>query len=223
MNNELTKAKHKLMILEKQNDVMKQMKESIKNELRSVNQKIKENTVLNQYLNEDNDSKDNFIDQIFEQIRILKELKIENKIKDERVRSSIIEFFKEEKDDKEQMISGIEKLETFLNDVKSQIQKLHIPNSLKLVKKNINIEQLQNHNQQLEDLEHQNYQNKFENNSLNNSTTNIRRLSNYKSSTNFFEQKERNTVDPNFRFNHNDLKDLENQEIMNQHLYRNQK
>lgn len=185
---ELSKSKQTLLLLEKDNKMLTKLKESMKKDISSINKKIEENKVLNKFLLENNDSKEDLFDKILEQIKTLRELKIEEKIKNERVKTNITEFLTQEKCDKSEMIKDVESLETFLDDVKNQIQKLHVPNIVKLVNKNIDLNALQHHNEQLSDMEHHlvNQQHNMQNRSM----MRMKRSSQYNSTGNLVKFKD---------------------------------
>lgn len=187
---DLSKARQTLLLLEKDNKMLKQLKDSIKKDLSYINEKIEDNKVYNKFLLENNESKEDLFDKILDQIKILRELKIEEKIKNERVKTNVIEFLTQEKEHKSDMIKDVESLESFLDNTKNQIQKLHIPNILKLVHKNVDIDALKKHNENLDGLEEQEINQRQD--VLNRSMMSLKRSSQYNSTGNLLKFKENN-------------------------------
>lgn len=183
----LARAKQQLIRIEQDNAVLKETRENMKAELLRVESKIKENEILNKYLMEDHNSQESLLDKILDQIKVLRELKIEDKIKNERVKNSIIEFLNEEKKNKSDNIQQIEELEEFLSKVKNQIQLLKTPNLENLIKTKINLEMMTKHNSDLEKFEKLQKDIKELNESKKQTPNmhNMRRSTNYNSTGNF--------------------------------------
>jgi hypothetical protein len=168
--------------------MLSSLKETIRKDISLTNKKIEENTEFNKILLENNNSKEDLFDKILEQIKILRELKIEEKIKNERVQTNITEFLTQEKSDKNSLIKDVESLETFLNEVKSQIQKLHVPNIVKLVHKNVDLQAIQHHNEQMTNLEERGFNQQPTMN--NRSMMSLKRSSQYNSTSNLIKNKD---------------------------------
>jgi hypothetical protein len=149
----LAQAKNKLMMIEKENDVMRDLRKELKTELIKVNAKINESEILNRFLLENNSSRDELFDKILSQIKNLKELKIENQQKNDKVKNSIIEFLTEEQKDKDLLVEQSKEMKEFLDKIKEQIDLLKVPNFENLVKNKLDLSKLKNHNQDLQNLE----------------------------------------------------------------------
>jgi hypothetical protein len=149
----LAQAKNKLMMIEKENDVMRELRKELKTELIKVNAKINEGEILNRFLLENNSSRDELFEKILSQIKTLRELKIDMQKKDEKVKNSIIGFLTEEHKDKELLVEQSKEMKEFLEKIQEQIHLLKVPNFENLIKNKLNLAKLQDHNNNLQNLE----------------------------------------------------------------------
>lgn len=187
----IAQAKSKLMMLEKENDVLSELRKELKTELIKINSKINESEILNKFLLENNSSKDELFDKILEQIKLLKELKLDGQKKDENVKNTIIEFLTEEQKEKGQLVEQSNEMKEFLFKIKEQINNLKVPNFENLIKNKIDLEKLITHNKQLNELQKKNDKiPKTQNDNGNIQNPNfLRRSVNYSSTGNYFFKK----------------------------------
>ena len=149
----LAQAKNKLMMIEKENNAMRELRKELKTELIKINAKINESQILNRFLLENNNSRDELFDKILSQIKTLRELKIESQNKNEKVKNKIIEFLTEEQKDKGLLVEQSKEMKEFLDQIKEQIDLLKVPNFENLVKNKLNLSKIQDHNENLKNLE----------------------------------------------------------------------
>lgn len=149
----LAQAKSKLMMIEKENETLRTVRKEIKIELAKVNAKINESEVLNKFLLENHQSREELFDQVSNQIKILRELKSEKNEKQTKVNNAVVEFLMQEQKDKEQIVQQSRELEDFLNKVKVQIGQLEVPNFENLVRNKVDLAQLEDHNEQQRKLQ----------------------------------------------------------------------
>lgn len=180
----LAQAKSKLIMIEKENDVLSELRKDLKTELIKINAKINESEILNKFLLENNSSKEDLFDKILDQIKVLRQLKLEGKKKNEKVKNSIIEFLTDEQKEKGLLVEQGVEMKEFLIKIKEQIKALNVPNFDNLVKNKIDLEKLINHNKELNELEQLNEKMESSNKNQNSDSKNInflRRSVNYSS------------------------------------------
>lgn len=149
----LAQAKSKLMMIEKENEALKTVRKEIKTELIKVNAKINESEVLNKFLLENQQSREELFECVTDQIRTLRELKLEKNEKKKQIENAVIEFLMQEQKDKELLIQQSREMEAFLDKVKAQIGQLEVPNFENLARNKLDLDRLEEHNTQLRKLD----------------------------------------------------------------------
>lgn len=145
-------SKQKLVLMEKENDLLRELRNELYEELMKVNSKVKEAEVLNKYLLENCDSREELFGKILGQVKLLMEMKAENGKKNEKATQEVMEFLMKEQKDKELQVEQAKEMTEFLEKVKEQIDLLKVPNFENLIKNKVDLELLKIHNQELSNL-----------------------------------------------------------------------
>ena len=148
----LAQAKSKLALLDKENEVLQEVRKDLKAELMKVNAKINESELLNKFLLENYDSRNELFDKIEGQIKVLRDMRTANRAKAEDLNTQVVRYLTEDQKEKELFVEQSLEVKDFLEQVKRQIGKLQVPNFENLVKKNIDLEKVTQHNKDLEKL-----------------------------------------------------------------------
>lgn len=144
----LSRAKHRLNLLESENASLKKLKVDLSEELSLIQEKVKESEILNKFLLEDH-SKESLMDSVLGQIKSLRELKMEDKIKSERFKADLEDFLKKQTDERQVLADQGERLEGYLLKAKGQIRDLKVPDFEKMVKRHVDVQQIERHNRDL--------------------------------------------------------------------------
>jgi chromosome segregation ATPase len=180
----LAQAKNKLTLIDKENDVLREVRKDLKSELIKVNAKINESEILNKFLLENNSSRDELFEKIISQIKSLKQMKTKNQEKTEKLNGQIIEYLTEDQKEKELLGEQTNEIKDFLDEVKRQIKKLKLPNFENLVTKNIDLDKIKTHNEEIEKINEMQQNDPSQSQSKNLSL--MRRSGNYNSTGNFY-------------------------------------
>ena len=148
----LAQAKSKLALLDKENEVLQEVRKDLKAELMKVNAKINESELLNKFLLENQGSRNALFDKIEGQIKVLRDMRTANRAKAEDLNTQVVRYLTEDQKEKELFVEQSLEVKDFLEQVKRQIGKLQVPNFENLVKKNIDLEKVTQHNKDLEKL-----------------------------------------------------------------------
>ena len=148
----LAQAKSKLALLDKENEVLQEVRKDLKAELMKVNAKINESELLNKFLLENYGSRNELFDKIEGQIKVLRDMRTANRAKAEDLNTQVVRYLTEDQKEKELFVEQSLEVKDFLEQVKRQIGKLQVPNFENLVKKNIDLEKVTQHNKDLEKL-----------------------------------------------------------------------
>lgn len=148
----LAQAKSKLALLDKENEVLQEVRKDLKAELMKVNAKINESELLNKFLLENQGSRNELFDKIEGQIKVLRDMRTANRAKAEDLNTQVVRYLTEDQKEKELFVEQSLEVKDFLEQVKRQIGKLQVPNFENLVKKNIDLEKVTQHNKDLEKL-----------------------------------------------------------------------
>lgn len=148
ISSRLSRAKHRLNLLESENASLKKLKIDLADELNLVQEKVKESEILNKFLLEDH-SKESLMDSVLGQIKSLRELKMEDKIKSERFKADLEDFLKKQTDERQVLAEQGKRLEGYLLEAKGQIRDLKVPDFEKMVKRHVDVKQIERHNRDL--------------------------------------------------------------------------
>lgn len=149
----LAHAKSKLGLIERENEALRSLRKELKAELIVVNGKINESEILNKFLLENHQNREELFDKVLAQIKTLRELKAQRSKRDSHTKDAVVEFLTEEQKNKELLLEQSREMQEFLEKVKEQMAQLKVPNFENLVKNQLDLQHLREQNEQLRKLE----------------------------------------------------------------------